>query len=248
MKKMAGADGFFSHALHGSQVYDIHEFKEDTIWADKAFHLFFKNATVDTHVEKVNYQKEITARLFALILLILFSPIFLFVIIGIKLTMPGKVFFKQLRVGKNNKLFHVYKFRSMIENAEKETGHTLSWNGDPRVTKFGQFLRKSHFDELPQLINVLMGDMYFIGPRPERPEFTQVYDNEIIGYSKRHSVKPGITGLAQIACVYDATAATKLKFDMMYIASRDSLILNFLIAFHTAKKMLFMSSTANILK
>lgn len=247
MKRIA-ADGFFTPALHGQYFKDVIEFQEDDIWADPMFRLFFKTATVDSKVYRINYTKEVFSRLLALIVLTAFSPILVIIAIGIKITMPGKIFYKQTRVGKNGELFDVLKFRSMIENAEANTGHTLSWDGDPRITKFGSFLRKSHLDELPQLINVLKGDMYFIGPRPERPEFTDLYDITIKGYADRHRVKPGITGLAQIACKYDATAAEKLKFDLMYIASRDSLILNFLIAWHTSMKMLFMRSTANLLK
>lgn len=247
MESIANASGFFSTSLHGQSYGQVKELSNITQWADPALRNFFKTAVVDAQIDKTSYAKEIFDRVLAFVLIIVFLPVFLFVIIGMMITMPGKIFFKQTRVGKDGKLFSVLKFRSMIENAEGETGHTLSWEGDPRVTQFGNFLRKSHFDELPQLINVLKGDMYFIGPRPERPEFTNKYDIEIPGYSKRHTVKPGITGLAQISCVYDATAEEKLQYDIMYIASRNSIILNTLIAFHTARKMLFMKATAGVL-
>lgn len=217
-------------------------FEDESKWADPGFRWFFKQALED----KLEGW-DIFSRLYAAILLIAFSPVFLFVYIGIKLTMPGPVFYKQTRVGKNGELFEVLKFRSMVNDAEKSTGHTLSWDGDPRVTPFGEFLRKSHFDELPQLLNVLKGEMVFIGPRPERPEFTITFEKEIENYGKRHQVKPGITGLAQIACGYDAPAKEKLEYDLSYIAFKDSLMLNLLIAYHTAKKMLFLRSTANIL-
>lgn len=210
-------------------------------WSDPGFKMFFEKAH-----DGESIFLDFLSRLAALSLLVVFSPAMLFVAIGIKLTMPGKIFYKQTRVGKNNKSFKLVKFRSMVDNAEKETGHTLSWEGDPRITPFGTFLRKSHLDELPQLLNVIFGDMNFIGPRPERPEFTITFDTEIPHYNKRHAVKPGITGLAQIAAGYDAPAQEKLQYDLTYIAYKDSAFLNLLIAYHTAKKMLFLRSTANI--
>jgi len=247
MKPLNTNIGYFTKDIHGLFYRDVKAFDEGTIWQDPLLAAYFKNARIDTRTENINYGKEISSKLLALIVLAIFSPIMLAIAIGIKMMSPGKIFYRQVRVGLNGKLFNVYKFRSMVENAESSTGHTLSWDGDPRVTPFGNFLRKSHLDELPQLINVLIGDMYFIGPRPERPEFTQEYDQTIPDYSKRHEVKPGITGLAQIACVYNATAEDKLKFDLMYIAFRDSITLNFLIAWHTALKMIFMRTTANVL-
>lgn len=237
----------FSSSLHGKSFTQIGEFGSIRDWADPALRNFFKDAKIDAEIDKISYAKEIFDRTLALTLIIAFIPFFLFVIIGMMITMPGKVLYRQTRVGKDGKLFKILKFRSMVENAESSTGHTLSWDGDPRITKFGSFLRKSHLDELPQLINVLKGDMYFIGPRPERPEFTNKYDIEIPNYSKRHTVKPGISGLAQISCVYDATAEEKLKYDIMFIAQRNSVVLNTLIAFHTARKMVFMKATAGVL-
>lgn len=240
-------EGFFTSSSHGLAFNEVGEFGSVKEWADPALRNFFKDAKVDAQLDKSNYPKEIFDRFLAFTLIILALPFILFVVIGIMITMPGKILFKQTRVGKDGKLFKVLKFRSMVENAEEATGHTLSWEGDPRITAFGNFLRKSHLDELPQLLNVLKGDMYFIGPRPERPEFTNIYDIEIPNYSKRHMVKPGITGLAQISCVYDATAEEKLKYDMMFVAQRNSVVLNTLIAFHTARKMLFMKATAGVL-
>ena len=216
-------------------------------WRSAVFRSFFDHNTIDTNVEKSNLFNDISQKVFALILIVLFMPIMIFTMIGIKLMdRKGSVFYTQTRVGKNGKLFKIIKFRSMVMNAESSTGHTLSWEGDPRITPFGNFLRKSHFDELPQLFNVLLGDMAFIGPRPERPEFTNQYDLEIPSYSERHFVKPGITGLAQIALVYNATAEQKLRYDLLYIGFRDSVILNMLIALYTAKKMLFMKSTVDL--
>lgn len=174
---------------------------------------------------------------FSIILIFLFSPIMLMVAFAIKISMGGSVFYSQIRVGKNGKEFRIYKFRSMIENAEEKTGATLSSLNDNRVTKLGKFLRASHLDELPQLFNVFLGDMSFVGPRPERPEFVSIFENEILEYNKRSRVKPGITGLAQICLPYDAKAHEKLEFDLYYIENKESLLFNALIAYYTALKM-----------
>jgi lipopolysaccharide/colanic/teichoic acid biosynthesis glycosyltransferase len=247
METSSTVEGFFTSSIHGLSFRQVQEFGSVKDWADPALRSFFSTAKVDTQIEDTYLPKEFFDRSLALLLLIAFSPIMIAIAIAMKIVMPGKIFYGQTRVGKGGRLFKVLKFRSMIEDAEAQTGHTLSWDGDPRITSFGNFLRKSHLDELPQLINVLIGDMYFIGPRPERHEFTNLYDQQIPDYSKRHSVKPGITGLAQISCVYAATAEEKLKYDIMFIAQRNSVVLNTLIAFHTARKMVFMKATAGVL-
>jgi lipopolysaccharide/colanic/teichoic acid biosynthesis glycosyltransferase len=247
MSTLMGNTTSFDGSLTGLKYDQIGQFQDSRSWADPMLKLFFSYAKVESNLYQINVLAEFINRSFALILLVLFSPILLGVMLAIKITMPGKIFYRQIRVGKDGRLFEVLKFRSMIENAEAQTGHTLSWSGDPRITPFGNFLRKSHLDELPQLINVLKGDMYFVGPRPERPEFTKTYEQTIPNYDKRHHVKPGITGLAQIACVYDATAEEKLKYDLIYIAFRNSIVLNLVISYHTAKKMLLMRPTAGVL-
>ena len=233
---------------HGQYLRDFSEFEEETPWADPILRIFFRYATVKNYSLYRTSAFDYLPRFLAAALVILLSPIFILIATLIKVMMPGKVFYKQTRVGQNGKLFQVLKFRTMIENAEDSTGHTLSWTGDPRITGLGGFLRKSHLDELPQLINVVKGEMFFIGPRPERPEFTAIFEETIKGYNDRHRVKPGITGLAQLACTYNATASQKLKFDLMYIAMKDSFILNTMIAIYTIKKMIFLKSTANLLR
>jgi len=238
---------YMTPSLQGLLLKDVKHFNDEVYWKSPALRLFFNTFRINADVEKINLLNDCFQISFAILLILVFSPILVAVAIALKIAEPkGSIFYKQIRVGKNGKKFNIIKFRSMIANAESLTGHTLSWEGDPRITAFGNFLRKSHFDELPQLFNVLKGDMVFIGPRPERPEFTDVYDEEIEGYSDRHLVKPGITGLAQIALVYDATAVQKLKYDLMYIGFRDSIVLNILIGLYTAKKMMFMKTTVDL--
>jgi exopolysaccharide biosynthesis polyprenyl glycosylphosphotransferase len=138
----------------------------------------------------------------------------------IKLTSKGSVLYTQKRVGEQGKIFKIYKFRSMVTNAEQQTGAVLATKNDRRVTKLGRFLRKARLDELPQLLNVLKGDMSFVGPRPERPEFVMQYEKEIPGYKERKRIRPGITGLAQVCGTYETTPEVKLKYDLAYLVNR----------------------------
>lgn len=177
-------------------------------------------------------------KILAAVMIVFLLPIFLITFIFIRLSMGKGVFFKQERVGKNGSLFIIYKFRTMINDAESLTGAILSSKNDPRVTSLGKILRASHVDELPQLINVLNGDMSFVGPRPERPEFVDQFQNEIEGYQSRHDVRPGITGLAQICLPYDATAKEKLQYDKYYINNRQSVLFNLIISCYTGLKMI----------
>jgi exopolysaccharide biosynthesis polyprenyl glycosylphosphotransferase len=143
-------------------------------------------------------------------------PIILIFAVIIKLETPGPAFFLQERVGLHGKYFKVIKLRSMEVNAEKN-GAQWAKKNDPRVTKVGAFIRKTRIDELPQLFNVLKGDMSLIGPRPERPMFTAQFNEEIPGFIDRLQVKPGITGWAQVNGGYDITPREKLELDLYYI-------------------------------
>jgi len=155
----------------------------------------------------------------SLTMLLITLPIFMITALIIKLESPGKIFYRQQRVGENGEVFEITKFRSMKENAE-ENGPVWAATDDWRVTGFGRFIRKTRIDELPQLLNVLRGDMSFVGPRPERPVFVADLLKDIPFYGNRHHVKPGITGWAQInypygSCVEDALR--KLEYDLYYI-------------------------------
>ena len=151
---------------------------------------------------------------------IILSPLFILTALLIKLTSKGPVIFTQIRVGKDGRLFKIFKFRTMKVDAEKETGPVWAAKDDPRLIPVGKFLRKSHMDEIPQFFNVLRGEMSVIGPRPERPEFVQELKKKIPEYEKRLAVKPGITGLAQVWHRYDETledVKKKIRYDLLYI-------------------------------
>ncbi len=180
------------------------------------------------------------SRLLAAIALVLVGPIMLIVAVLVRLTSPGAALYSQCRVGLRGEPFTVYKFRSMRHDAEAATGAVWASRGDPRITPFGRFLRKSRLDELPQLFNVLKGEMSIVGPRPERPEFVATLSEQIPFFPHRHCVRPGITGWAQINHKYGDTLAdtvTKLEFDLYYIKNL-SPMLDFYIMIQTVKVML----------
>lgn len=170
----------------------------------------------------------------SLLLLIILSPAMLIIAAGIMVTSPGSAFFRQERLGEKGKSFQLLKFRSMINNAEEETGPVLATENDPRITKFGNFLRNTRLDELPQLINVLRGEMSLVGPRPEREFFVKQFMETIPYYSYRMDVKPGLTGLAQIMGRYNTSPEDKLRFDLVYI-SKCSFLFDLDILLMTAK-------------
>jgi len=168
-------------------------------------------------------------------------PVMALTALAIKLDSRGPVLFRQPRLGQNGRVFILNKFRSMREDAEKETGPVWATQADPRVTRVGALLRRTRLDELPQLFNVLVGDMSFIGPRPERPEFVYELQKRIPFYMERLSVKPGITGWAQVQYRYGASvedALEKLQYDLYYIKNL-SLFLDFLILINTIQVVLF---------
>lgn len=149
-----------------------------------------------------------------------------FIVLGVKLSGPGSILYRQKRVGKDGIVFEMIKFRTMVPDAEKR-GAQWAKENDPRVTRFGHILRLARLDELPQLINVLRGEMSFIGPRPERPEFVKTLSKKIPHYSLRHLIRPGITGWAQVSYSYGSSeedARKKLRYDLYYLKHRSLLL------------------------
>lgn len=175
----------------------------------------------------------------AAIALTLAAPVMILVALAVRLTSRGPILFRQTRIGMRGEQFRIYKFRSMRVDAEAGTGAVWASRNDPRVTAIGGFLRKTRLDELPQLFNVIRREMSIVGPRPERPEFVGTLSELIPFYAHRHSVKPGITGWAQINYKYGETiedAVVKLEYDMYYIKNL-SPELDFYIMLHTLKAM-----------
>jgi len=192
---------------------------------------------VNPHI-LTEYQKIIKRNLEVLISLlsfILMIPIIIIIIIGIKATSKGTIFYKQIRVGRDGKEFKLYKFRTMFENSELDSGPVWASVDDTRITQIGRFLRRFRIDEIPQLLNVLKGDMSIVGPRPERPFFVEKLTARFPYYSRRLCLRPGITGWAQVVGDYDTTienVENKLKHDFYYIENI-SMLLDIKIMFMT---------------
>ena len=197
--------------------------------------LIFSEGFVKSKISRII--KRLGGILLATVLMIGFSPLILLIAVAIKLDSRGSVFFSQERAGKYGKVFMMYKFRSMDANAEEGSGPVWAEDEDPRITRVGKIIRKFRFDEIPQLWNVFKGDMSFVGPRPERPFFVEKLKEIIPYYNERLSVKPGLTGWAQIKFAYSSTeeeALEKLKYDLYYIKNM-SLVMDLIIIFHTIK-------------
>lgn len=176
----------------------------------------------------------------ALILLLLLTPVILLAMLLVCLSSPGAPIYAQRRLGLGGKVFTIYKIRTMYQDSERVSGPTWCVPGDPRITRLGRFLRASHLDELPQLVNVLMGEMSLVGPRPERPEFLQRLEHELPGYRRRLTVRPGVSGLAQVRQPPDTdifSVRRKLNYDLYYV-DRLSLWLDMRIVMATVLKCL----------
>lgn len=185
--------------------------------------------------------KGVMDRVLALAGLLIFAPFGALIALAIKMNSPGPILYSQERVGLNGKTFRIYKFRSMVVDAEKNLTPQWASEQDPRITKVGRFLRKTRLDEVPQLINILKGEMSFIGPRPERPFFVEELEKCIPFYGLRHVTKPGLSGWAQIRYRYGATvedAVKKLEYDLYYIKNL-SIFLDLMIFMETIQVILF---------
>lgn len=197
---------------------------------------FFK---VDNIV--LSWEKMIIKRLFdiffSLLALMMLSPIILMVALAIFVSDGRPITYSQERVTRNNRVFRLYKFRSMINDAERSTGAVLASENDPRITRVGRILRRFWLDELPQLFNVLKGDMSLVGPRPERAYFIEQFSKEIPDFKYRLAVKAGVTGYAQVMGKYTTSADHKIKFDLLYIQNH-SIVFDFKIILETIKKII----------
>lgn len=229
-------------------VYDIPSISDTLIASGTIMHV------IDTPIIKINkfgpsFLESIIKRLIdivgSLFLVVIASPIMLVTAIAIKLYDKGDVLFKQDRLTKDGKVFKIYKFRSMVMNAEKNTGAILAREGDSRITPVGKFIRKCRIDELPQLFNILKGDMTFVGPRPERPELFEKITEEVPEFKYRLTVKAGLTGYAQIYGKYNTTMRDKLLLDIYYIENY-SLITDIKLIIMTLKVILIPESTEGI--
>lgn len=186
--------------------------------------------------------KRLIDIILSIIMIIVFMPIMLIVSIMIKIDSEGTIIFKQLRVGKNGEAFNIFKFRTMIVNAEKMGTGLDSYENDNRVTKIGRFLRNSSIDELPQLFNILIGDMSFIGPRPPVTYHPYRYEDYPPSAKRRFEVKPGVTGWAQINGRNELSWDEKFKYDLFYIENK-SLWFDFKIFILTVFKVLKMEGS-----
>lgn len=176
---------------------------------------------------------------------IIVSPLLILTALAIKIFDPGPILYSQVRTGQYEKEFKVYKFRTMKVDAEKYSGPMLATDNDPRITKLGKFMRATRLDELPQIWNVIAGDMSIVGPRPERPFFVAQFKQEIPEYIYRHNVKPGITGLAQVYGKYNTTAYDKLVYDLMYI-QKCNIINDLTIIIQTVRVLAMKSATEGV--
>ena len=191
------------------------------------------------------FAKRVFDIFFALVFLIVTSPILLITAACIHFYDNGPVLYSQIRLTKDGREFRIYKFRSMRQDAEKNSGARLASANDDRITPVGKFIRATRIDELPQMINILIGDMSVVGPRPERPELAKVYEETMPEFSLRLQVKAGLTGYAQVNGKYNTSPYDKLQMDLLYI-SRQSIVTDLMICMETVKVVFMKESTEGI--
>lgn len=245
-RKVMPMDNLLECKLNGVQIVDVANFIEQRVGKINLGSLN-PSAIIFSNGFRIPLCRSYRKRLFdvgvSLLLLVLMSPLMMLAILAIFIESRGHgpIFFTQVRIGQDGAPFRVLKFRTMCVDAEKAGVPQYAEQDDPRVTKTGRILRKLRIDELPQLINVLLGEMSFVGPRPERPEFVQQYLTTIPFYGLRHTIKPGITGWAQISYPYGSTeqdTLEKFQYDLYYIKNYD-LLLDLNILFQTVHTVLW---------
>ncbi|MDR2955552.1 MAG: sugar transferase [Prevotella sp.] len=212
------------------------------------FHQIDDSPVMDVRTLGISPSSETVKRIVDVFFAILGIVIFFIPAVIIYLVLKiggGTAFYVQERVTRDNRIFKIYKFRTMIENAEAISGPILAQDVDKRITKIGRILRTTRLDEVPQLFNILIGDMSVVGPRPERPFFVEQFSKEIPEYNLRHRVKAGLTGIAQVQGKYNTTVLDKLKYDLLYINGY-SLALDFKLIMQTLNILLRKSSTEGV--
>ncbi len=234
--------------VHNKQVLIVPGFYElfcSSVTLDKIDDIpVFRPRYLKPSVEQSTLKRIFDIVVSIMVLFVLW-PFFLIVALAIKLDSPGPVFYTQIRSGLDEKPFRIYKFRSMRQDAESFTGPVLAEENDQRITAVGRFLRATRIDELPQLLNVLLGDMSIVGPRPERPFFVAKFKQEMPEYVYRHNVKPGITGMAQVYGKYNTIPRDKLAYDLIYI-QQYNVVTDLMIILQTLKVLVTKSSTQGV--
>jgi len=230
----------YQNLLPGIGMLDLIDLYEIILKKTPLTELHQHSFTTYTSAQNITYSiiKRFIEFLFACVMSVITLPLCMVIGLLIKVTSPGSAFFTQRRVGKARKQFILWKFRTMVYDAEKH-GPQWSQKNDARITTVGRFLRKTHIDELPQLWNIIRGDLSLIGPRPERPEFVQTLEKEIPYYHLRHVIRPGLTGWAQINYRYGASTADayeKLQYDIFYLKNR-SWWLDIITVIKTVKRL-----------
>lgn len=232
-----------NYKLRGIEIIDAVDYFErmnESLWIERMQPSAFVYSHGFRMTSLMRAYKRINDIAFSALGLLCAAPLFPVLALLIKLDSAGPIIYKQLRVGENEVEYFIYKFRTMAADAEKSTGAVWAQKDDPRVTRIGALMRKTRLDEIPQLYNVLKGDMSFVGPRPERMAFVERLKEVIPFYSTRHFVKPGVTGWAQIRYPYGATdedALEKLRYDLYYIKNY-SILLDLRIIFDTVRVVL----------
>jgi sugar transferase (PEP-CTERM system associated) len=237
-------DELLACRIRGIPVVDLAGYSEKTrcevpIDSLKGSWLVYGHGCVQGRARRL--MKRIFDVICSALLLVLFSPVMLAAMIAIRLDSAGPIIYRQARVGLGGRSFMCMKFRSMRDDAEQDGVARWATQNDPRVTRVGAFMRKTRIDELPQLLSVLIGEMSLVGPRPERPSFVEELKVQIPFYEIRHTVKPGITGWAQVRYLYGASmedARRKHQFDLYYVKN-NSLLLDLLVLIETVSVIVF---------